>query len=92
MALEIKSLNNTFEISGVLDKSNVKTFQTHFSNIFQQKEEVVININELKKVDVEGVVAFEELYKQSLQLNKRFFITGYGSRDMYEHLSTIQVA
>jgi len=92
MALEITDLNETFEIKGILDKSNVDKFQSHFKNIFNTSSQLVINIDELKRIDRVGVSAFEELYKQSLLNQKRFYITGLGSRDIFEHLRTIDAA
>jgi anti-anti-sigma regulatory factor len=92
MALEIIDLNETFEIKGTLDKSNVEKFQSHFKNIFNTSSQLVINIDELKRIDRLGVLAFEELYKQSLLNHKRLYITGLGSRDIFEHLRTIDAA
>ncbi len=92
MALEIVDLNETFEIKGILDKSNVEKFQSHFKDIFNTSNQLVINIDALERIDQVGVLAFEELYKQSLLNHKRFYITGIGSRDMFEHLRTIDAA
>ena len=92
MALEITDFNETFEIKGSLDKSNVEKFQSHFKDIFNTSSQLVINIDELECIDQVGVLAFEELYKQSLINHKRFFITGLGSRDIFEHLRTIDAA
>jgi len=92
MALEIKNLGEAFELKGSLNKSNVDIFKTHFKNIFNSTNQIVINIDELKSIDNDGVLAFEELYRQSLKKNNKMFITGLGCRDMYDHLKTIEVA
>ncbi|MFD2822888.1 STAS domain-containing protein [Lacinutrix iliipiscaria] len=92
MALEISNFNEAFEIKGTLNESNVKKFQSHFKDIFNTTNQLVINIDQLESVDQVGVLAFEELYKQSLIKHKRFYITGLGSRDMFEHLRTIDAA
>jgi len=92
MALEITDLNETFEIKGILDKSNVEKFQSHFKDFFSTSSQLVINIDELEHIDRVGVFAFEELYKQSLLNHKRFYITGLGSREIFEHLRTIDAA
>ena len=92
MALEIINLDETFEVKGTLNKSNAEKFQTHFKDIFSRTNKIVINIDELKSVDSDGVLAFEELYKQSIHQHKRLFITGLGCRDMYDHLKSIKVA
>ena len=92
MALEIINLDEAFEIKGILNKSNVEKFQLHFKDIFNTTNQLVINIDELESIDNEGVSAFEEIYKQSIQNHKRFYITGLGSRDMFEHLRTIDAA
>ncbi|MDX1278421.1 STAS domain-containing protein [Oceanihabitans sediminis] len=92
MALEITNSLEAFQVKGVLDKSNVEKFQSHFKNIFHSTDELVIDINELKRIDHVGVSAFEEIYKQSLINRKPFYITGLGSKEMFEHLKTIDAA
>ena len=92
MALEIVDLNETFEIRGILDKSNVEKFQSHFKDFFNTASQLEINIDELERIDQVGVLAFEDLYKESLLKHKRFYITGLGSRDIFEHLRTIDAA
>ena len=76
MALEIVDLNETFEIKGILDKSNVEKFQSHFKDIFNTSNQLVINIDALEHIDQVGVLAFEELYKQSLLNHKTFLYNG----------------
>lgn len=92
MALEIINLDETFAIKGALNKTNVEKFQSHFEDIFNHTNKLVINIDELKSVDSEGVLAFENIYRQSIQQQKRLFITGLGCRDLYDHLKSIKVA
>ncbi|MDO6595451.1 hypothetical protein Q4512_00915 [Oceanihabitans sp. 2_MG-2023] len=92
MALEITNSLNTFKVTGVLDKKSVKKFQIYFKNIFNTTNELVININELKSIDREGVSAFEDIYKQSLKAHKPFFITGVGSKEIFDHVTTIDAA
>jgi len=92
MALEIVNLGDTFEIKGSLNESNVHKFKSHFENIFNTTSRLVINIDDLSSIDSHGVLAFEELYTKSLESNKKLFITGYGCREMYEHLKAMKVA
>jgi len=92
MALEIIHLNETFEVRGILDKSNVEKFLSHFKDFFNTASQLEINIDELERIDRVGVLAFEDLYKESLLKHKRFYITGLGSRDIFEHLRTIDAA
>jgi anti-anti-sigma regulatory factor len=92
MALEIVNLGDTFEIKGSLNKSNVDKFKSHFENIFNKTSRLVINIDELSSIDNFGVLAFEDLYKVSIKMNKKLFITGFGCREMYEHLKAMKVA
>ena len=92
MALEIITSEETFEVKGILNKSNVQKFQSYFKNIFNTTNTLIINIDELESIDNLGVSAFETLYKEALINHKRFYITGLGSRDMFEHLKTIDAA
>lgn len=92
MALEIVHLDDAFEFKGTFNESDLEKFRLQFKDIFNQTDRLVINIDCLKGVDRYGVMAFEELYKQSLKSQKQFFITGFGCRDMYDHLKTMKVA
>lgn len=92
MALEITNSLDTFTITGILNKTNVKKFQIYFNNIFTTTNELVINIDKLKSIDREGVSAFEDIYKQSLKAHKPFFITGIGSKEIFDHITTIDAA
>ena len=92
MALEITNSLDTFKVTGILNKTNVKKFQIYFNNIFNTTNELVINIEELKSIDHEGVSAFEDIYKQSLKAHKPFFITGLGSKEIFDHITTIDAA
>ncbi|WP_452229642.1 MULTISPECIES: STAS domain-containing protein [unclassified Lacinutrix] len=92
MALEITNSLDAFIVTGILNKTNVKKFQIYFKNIFSTTNELVINIDELKSIDNEGVSAFEDIYKQSLKAHKPFFITGLGSKEIFDHITTIDAA
>ena len=92
MALKITNSLDTFKVTGVLNKTNVKKFQIYFKNIFSTTNELVINIEELKSIDREGVSAFEDIYKQSLKAHKPFFITGLGSKEIFDDITTIDAA
>jgi hypothetical protein len=90
--LEISHLGETFELKGSLNKSNVGIFEIHFKDIFKTNNQIVINIDALKNIDNDGVWAFERLYKQSLDCDSKMYITGFGCREMYDHLKSIKVA
>ena len=92
MALVITTRDQAFELIGTLDASNVDIFQSHFEAVLDESNELEININALDRIDNKGVWAFEELYREILKNDKRLYITGLGSKDMFEHLRTIDAA
>ena len=92
MALVITNINEAFELKGTLDASNVEIFQSHFRDILDYSNQLEININALEHIDQVGVLAFEELYKRIIQNHKKLYITGLGSKDIFEHLRTMDAA
>jgi ABC-type transporter Mla MlaB component len=88
MELTITNYNNFFEISGILDKSNVFEFQEAFRNIFDKIEDVTISIKGLQSIDRYGVNAIAKLHNESITKAKRLSIIGLGCKELYDHFKS----
>ena len=84
MVLEITNCDNCFKLKGQLTRLSLPVFIKTFHNIFDQQDELVLNIEEVKTIDRQGVRAIAQLHNQSINKNKKFAIIGYGNRDLYQ--------
>ena len=74
MELQITNYNNSFKIKGTLNKLNLRTFNSHFSNIFEKLDDVLINIENVESIDRAGVMALARLHNESINKAKRLSI------------------
>ena len=88
MDLEITSYNNRFRIKGTLNKLSLKTFNAHFSNIFEKQDEVLINIEQIESIDRAGVMALARLHNESITKSKKLSIVGLGCKELYDHFKS----
>ncbi|MBT8274278.1 MAG: hypothetical protein KJO77_10755 [Bacteroidia bacterium] len=67
-------------------------FDDVFHNIFDKFDRVVINIEELDGIDLNGVKAIVKLHNESLHRHKKLAIVGYGAKDLYNHFHSNDAA
>ncbi len=85
MDLQITNYNNRFQIKGDLNKLNLKTFNSHFANIFDKLDDILIDIERVKSIDRAGVMALAKLHNESISKSKRLSIIGLGCKELYHH-------
>ncbi len=86
MELIIKNNNNNhYRLKGTLVKLNVYLFDNEFKNIFDNKNSITINITELDKIDIYGVIAISKLHNEAIARNKRLSVIGQGGPDIFKH-------
>ncbi|WP_179351264.1 STAS domain-containing protein [Winogradskyella vidalii] len=85
MDLEITNYNNRFQIKGTLNKLNLKTFDAHFSNIFDKLDDILLDIEQVSSIDRAGVMALAKLHNESISKSKRLSIIGLGCKELYQH-------
>jgi anti-anti-sigma regulatory factor len=88
MDLQITNYNNRFQIKGTLNKLNVKAFNTHFANIFDKLDEILLDIEKIESIDRAGVMALARLHNQSIVKSKRLSIIGLGCKELYQHFKS----
>ncbi|MCA0132588.1 STAS domain-containing protein [Winogradskyella alexanderae] len=88
MDLQITSYNNRFKIKGTLNKLSLKTFNAHFSNIFEKQDEIIINIENIESIDRAGVMALARLHNESITKSKKLSIVGIGCKELYDHFKS----
>ena len=88
MDLQITNYNNRFQIKGALNKLNLKTFNAHFSNIFDKLDDILLDIESVESIDRDGVMALARLHNESITKSKRLSIVGLGCKELYDHFKT----
>ena len=88
MDLQITNYNNRFQIKGSLNKLNIKTFNTHFANIFDKSDEILLDIESIESIDRAGVMALARLHNESIVKSKRLSIIGLGCKELFQHFKS----
>lgn len=88
MDLKITNYNNRFKVTGTLNKLNIKTFNDHFSNVFDKLDEILLDIEQVKSIDRAGVMALAKLHNESITKSKRLSIIGFGCKELYQHFKS----
>ena len=92
MALKILKKNGTFELRGNLNSKTSRSFIIHFEYLINTANNVTVNIDKIKKIDVCGIEALKTLIAISLKSNNLFKIIGNGSKDIYDYKSKVFAA
>ncbi|WP_111682296.1 STAS domain-containing protein [Winogradskyella tangerina] len=85
MDLQITSYNNRFQIKGTLNKLSLKTFHAHFANIFDELDDILLDIESVESIDRAGVMALARLHNESITKSKKLSIVGLGCKELYDH-------
>ncbi|WP_179333610.1 STAS domain-containing protein [Winogradskyella costae] len=88
MDLQITNYNNRFQIKGALNKLNLKTFNAHFSNVFDKLDSILLDIEQVNNIDRAGVMALAKLHNESITKSKQLSIIGFGCKELYEHFKS----
>ncbi|NRD19219.1 hypothetical protein HNV08_04095 [Winogradskyella eckloniae] len=88
MDLEITNYNNRYQIEGALNKFNLKTFNAYFANIFDKRDDVLLDIERVQSIDRAGVMALAKLHNESITKSKKLSIIGLGCKELYQHFKT----
>ncbi|MFD2567403.1 STAS domain-containing protein [Pseudotenacibaculum haliotis] len=84
MAILIENQKNVFNVKGEINQLNAKILKSYVESQFHAYDRVVLNINDVRKIDKAGINILTSLYKVSLLKQKSFSIIGYGCKDIYD--------
>ena len=84
MAILIENQNNVFNVKGEINQLNAKILKSYIESQFHAYDRVVLNINDVRKIDKEGINILTSLYQVSILKKKSFSIIGYGCKDIYD--------
>ena len=92
MALQILENKGTFYIQGKITCANVQAMKLHVEYVLEKKKHVTIDITKVTKIDIDGVLTLTKMYRKALLSNRIFTIVGVGSKDMYDHFNSQNIA
>ena len=84
MSLIITEIKGTFFLNGKINSITSKFLKNHLELLISLKKDLTINIEAVQEIDPHGVFVLKDLYKKAINDNNKFWITGYGSKELYE--------
>lgn len=84
IAIIVDNKDHTFSIQGEINKMNVKTIREYIESLLDKCSNLIMNIDMVSKIDLDGLQMLRSIDQKSKQLGKRFTITGIGCKDIYE--------
>ncbi|MCK8521340.1 STAS domain-containing protein [Aquimarina sp. D1M17] len=82
MVLSITKNQGVFEINGSIVAENAQALQYHFEQLLFCEKQVILSVDQVKKIDVSGVNALSNLYKRAIKSNKLFYIIGKENKNV----------
>ncbi len=92
MNLTITNYNNVYKVKGQLVKLNISVFQNELKNIFEEADNIILNLRDLINIDNHGVNAIAKLHNEALSKNKKLAIIGFGNSQLINHFKSSKVA
>ena len=92
MTLTITNYNNVYKVKGQLVKLNISIFQNELKNIFEETDNIILNLRDLINIDSHGVNAIAKLHNEALSKNKKLAIIGFGNNQLVSHFKSSRVA
>lgn len=92
MKLIITNINNVYKVKGNLIRLNIPFFKNELKDVFNQADDVILNLQELSAIDNQGVVAIAQLHNEALSKNKKLSIVGLSNSQVSNRFKSNQVA
>ncbi|MDO6595450.1 STAS domain-containing protein [Oceanihabitans sp. 2_MG-2023] len=92
MKLIITNTNNIYKVKGNLIKMNIPIFKSELKDVFNHKDDVILNLQGVTNIDNQGVVAIAQLHNEALSKNKKLSIIGFGKDKLSNTLISNKVA
>lgn len=83
MALQITEKNNTFYLKGNINRETSEQFFKYFKKLTRILHKVIVNIDDLREIDSDGVSAFKRLLSDAFEKQHEFLVIGEGCKDIY---------
>ena len=72
-------------LHGNIDFSNAEFIKSHIEHLLDNHENIALNIENIVKIDHQGMAILQGLYFEALSNSKKFSIIGSGCKEIYDH-------
>lgn len=86
MALTITQRKETIVVEGVLNTTTALSFQNHIEAVMRFTEDIVIDIENVTKIDSNGMKVIRLIYAKIIAEDKKFYLVGTGCKEVYDDL------
>ena len=86
MSLKITENNGILFLNGNINSGTCGFLKNYLESLIDLKNELTINIESVKEIDVNGVFILKKLFYNAAKRNKTLWITGYGCKDIYDEI------
>ena len=92
MALKITERKGIFIVEGTLNGTTALSFKNHIEAVMMNLEDLVINIEDVTEIDVNGLKALRSIYADTITHDIKFYVVGTGCKEVYDDLYLSNVA
>ncbi len=86
MNVEIKERNQVLFVKGIINASTVVYFQKTLQSFINKRKLLVLDLDQVTKIDTNGLLALYKFYKNSSIYNMEFKIVGKHCNEIYNEL------
>lgn len=84
MAILIGDQDNEFSVKGEINLENSKVLKQYVEAQFRKFTKVIMNIDQVSKIDRNGISELRAMYHHSLRNGVVLMITGTGCKEIYD--------
>ncbi|CAL2094563.1 conserved hypothetical protein [Tenacibaculum sp. 190524A05c] len=92
MALQVTQNKGTVYLEGRINSTTARLFIIHAEHFVDKLKNIKINIDKVKEIDRDGIEAIKTVWSIALKRNKKFAVTGFGCKEIYDHFENQFIA
>ncbi|WP_025741603.1 STAS domain-containing protein [Aquimarina pacifica] len=82
MAFKITNNQGILEVNGNIIGENTVFMRSYFEELLSDTDKIVLSLDHVKTIDLNGVEAVTTLCKKAMELNKIFYVIGKDNRSI----------
>lgn len=92
MALQISEARGVFSVFGELNSNNVTILRRHMSNYIKRDQRVILNLERVKKLDVNAAFTLKNLFMEAIGKSSIFSIVALENKNVMDVFKETQIA
>ncbi|NQY06063.1 MAG: STAS domain-containing protein [Flavobacteriaceae bacterium] len=86
--LQITDNNGIFQLSGNLVAGSTSDLKNHINHLLDRKENVIISLDKIESIDINGVNVLKKLYKKAISNNVLFYVIGRENKKIAKYINS----